>query len=79
MEDARGLVGGFGVTLMEYHSTFKWREADNQSDVAAEFTSSQASTLSAAVINVIQHLNTVKHYLPCFMCIKESNQLSSGN
>lgn len=46
-----GLVGGLGVMLMEYHSTLEWWEADNQSDVAAEFKSSQASTLSSAINN----------------------------
>lgn len=34
--------GGLGVTLMEYHSTFEWWEADNQRDVAAEFRGPRA-------------------------------------
>lgn len=31
----RRLAGRLEVTLMEYHSIFKWREADNQSVVAS--------------------------------------------
>lgn len=61
----KGLGGGLGVTLMECHSTFEWWEADNQSDVAPEFTSSQASTLSSAINNAMQHLITVYHSQRC--------------
>lgn len=53
------MLGG-GFMVMEHHSSFKWREADYQSDVAAEFQSSQASTLSSVLNNVIQHLISVK-------------------
>lgn len=56
-----GLVGGLGVTLMECHSTFEWWEADNQSNVAPKFKSSQASTLSSHnnANNATQNLITV--------------------
>lgn len=63
----RGLVGGLGVTLMEYHSTFKWWEADNQSDVAPEFKSSHASTLSSAINNAIQYLITENCSQQCYI------------
>lgn len=70
-EGGRGLVGGLGVTLMEYHSTFECRETDNQSDVAPEFKSLQASTLSCAIINAIQYLITVKRSQQCYAGIKK--------
>lgn len=57
-----GLVGGMGVTGMEYHYAFERWEADNQSDVASESKSSQASTLSPQInTNTFQYLITVNH------------------
>lgn len=73
----RGLVGGLGVTLMEYHSTFEWWEADNQSDVAPEFISSQASTLSCAINNAIQYLITVNRSQQCYTGIKKTKNIKS--
>lgn len=61
----RGLTVRLEVMLMKWHSTFKWLEADNQSDVAPEFRSSQASTLSPAINNTVPHLITVNRSRPC--------------
>lgn len=61
----RGLTVRLEVMLMEWHSTFKWLEADNQNDVAPEFRSSQASTLSPAINNTVPHLITVNRSRPC--------------
>lgn len=61
---------------MEDHSTNEWWEADNQSDVAPEVRSSQASTLSSAN-NAIQYLITENRSQQCHTDIKKetSNQL----
>ena len=81
----RGLDGGLGVTPMECHSTFKWWEADNQSNAAPGFKGSCASTLSAAINNAIQYLITVNRHNNVTQALKKkekrkkSTDESSGN
>lgn len=68
----RVLVGWLGVMLMECHFTFKWWEAGNQSNVAQEFRSSEASTLSSTINNAIQYLITVNRSQQCDTGIKKN-------
>lgn len=76
---SRGLVGGLGVTLMEHHFTFKWWEADNQSDVAAKFKISQVSTLSSNINNTIQHLTADNNVLQSVTKVHEHIKLVRSN